>query len=61
VSLATSAYDLAREGFTTVAEAIGVDSSLDDAVSSEPAGSSLLEEALAEETAVDTGKASGAA
>jgi MSHA biogenesis protein MshE len=61
VSLATSAYDLAREGFTTVAEAIGVDSSLDDAVSSEPAGSSLLEEALAEETAVDTAKASGAA
>jgi MSHA biogenesis protein MshE len=61
VSLATSAYDLAREGFTTVAEAIGVDSSLDDAVSSEPAGSSLLEEALAEETAVDTDKASGAA
>jgi MSHA biogenesis protein MshE len=50
VSLATSAYDLAREGFTTVAEAIGVDSSLDDAVSSEPAGPSLLEEALAEET-----------
>ena len=55
VSLATSAYELAREGFTTVAEAIGVDSSLDEAGNSEVREPTLLEEALAEIAADGTG------
>ena len=51
VSLGTRAFELARAGVTTVAEAIGVDSSLDD-----PSGaqkSSLIEDALAADAAAN--------
>ena len=47
VSLATSAFELARRGVTTVAEAIGVDSSLDEQITSGASDISLLDEALA--------------
>ena len=51
VSLASSAFDLARRGVTSVAEAISVDSSLDEQINSGGGEISLLNDALTAEAA----------
>ena len=53
VSLASSAFELARRGVTSVAEAIGVDSSLDEQVGPPASKPELLSDALAAEVALE--------
>jgi MSHA biogenesis protein MshE len=55
VSLGSRAFELASSGVTTIAEAIGVDSSLDDPLMGAPS-SSLLEDVLSADTADGGGR-----
>ena len=60
VSLARSAFDLACQGVTSVAEAIGVDSSLDEQSSPPASARSLLDDALAADATAGAGANFGA-